>query len=378
MRQLIFLVLISVTLAACGGGNSGSGRSPVAMTDGEYKVGSPYRVAGQRFVPREDWNYNETGIASWYGPNFHGRPTANGERFDQNLFTAAHTTLQLPVHARVTNLENGRSVIVRINDRGPFVSDRIIDLSRAAAEELDMIRAGTARVRVEVIGRAPLDVSSADAREVMSGEANARRYASNARREDRNVSRRSRRQEREAEENRSFAEVIPQTPVAIERPVMAASSAATYTATNTAPATVASAYPDTPVALEPPTSAPNAAPANRAMTQPHAAIPERNYAAADPQYAVRPPSTPVAIAAPAPGSIYVQTGAYLVEANALEVAEALDAGAMGQVASVDPAWINDRLFYRVRLGPFASPEEASAALRQVASRGHASARIVVE
>ncbi len=363
MRRLaipILLTILSVTLAACGGGNSGPSRSAGATTDGEYKVGQPYRVAGQRFVPREDWNYNETGIASWYGPNFHGRPTANGERFDMNLFTAAHTTLQIPVHARVTNLENGRSVIVRINDRGPFVSDRIIDMSRAAAEELDMIRNGTARVRVEVIGRAPLDVSSAQAREVMSGDANPRRYASNARssaRDDqRNESRRSRRAQREQEENRSIADAIPVTPVAIERPVVA----------------VATSVPDTPVALE----APWPEPSNNSPGYDTSAYPATPEALPAPQPIAAQPIA--ATGAMTSGSIYVQTGAYLLEANALEVAEALEAGRMGQVASVDPAWINGRLFYRVRLGPFADANDASTMLRQVASDGHSAARIVVE
>ncbi len=116
-----------------------------------YKVGTPYRALGQRYVPREQFRYRETGVASWYGPNFHGLKTANGEIFDQNALTAAHPTLQMPSLVRVTHLGNGRSVIVRINDRGPFKRNRIIDLSRAAAEQIDMIGSGTAKVRVELL-----------------------------------------------------------------------------------------------------------------------------------------------------------------------------------------------------------------------------------
>lgn len=134
--------------------SSAQTRSLIARSSDHQKVGNPYVVAGLRYVPRRDDDYDEVGIGSWYGPNFHGRPTANGEVFDQHQMTAAHTTLPIPSIAEVTNLENGRSVIVRINDRGPFVDDRIIDLSRAAAEELDYRSRGLARVRVRYLGPA--------------------------------------------------------------------------------------------------------------------------------------------------------------------------------------------------------------------------------
>jgi len=137
-------------------------RSLIARSDDHQKVGNPYVVGGRTYVPRRDDNYDEVGIGSWYGPTFHGRPTANGEIFDQNEMTAAHTTLPIPSIAEVTNLENGRTVIVRINDRGPFVDDRIIDLSRAAAEALDYRSRGLARVRVRYLGPArPADEAPA-------------------------------------------------------------------------------------------------------------------------------------------------------------------------------------------------------------------------
>jgi rare lipoprotein A len=126
----------------------------IASSSSHQKVGDAYVVAGQRFVPRRDDNYDETGIASWYGPTFHGRPTANGEIFDQNLLTAAHTTLPIPSIIEVTNLDNGRSVILRLNDRGPFVDDRMIDLSREAATQLGYRQRGLANVRVRYLGPA--------------------------------------------------------------------------------------------------------------------------------------------------------------------------------------------------------------------------------
>jgi rare lipoprotein A len=116
-----------------------------------YKIGRPYQIGGVWYYPSEDYSYDETGIASWYGPDFHGKYTANGEVFDQNEVTAAHRTLPMPCFVRVTNLENGRSVVVRVNDRGPFAHNRIIDLSRRAAQLLGMEQQGTAQVRVEIM-----------------------------------------------------------------------------------------------------------------------------------------------------------------------------------------------------------------------------------
>ena len=135
----------------------------VAMGDavpkggGSYKVGKPYQIAGRWFHPKEDPAYDTTGNASWYGDDFHGRKTANGEVYDMHALTAAHPTLPMPTYARVTNLENGRSVVVRINDRGPFSHNRVIDLSKRTADLLDFRTQGTAEVRVQYVGPAPLD-----------------------------------------------------------------------------------------------------------------------------------------------------------------------------------------------------------------------------
>jgi rare lipoprotein A (peptidoglycan hydrolase) len=121
--------------------------------------GKPYTVHGRTFVPTDNPSYRAEGIASWYGPDFHGRRTANGERYDMRGISAAHRTMPLPSYARVTNLDNGRSIIVRVNNRGPFVHKRVIDLSIGTAKALDFYSKGTAHVRVEYVGRAPSEGS---------------------------------------------------------------------------------------------------------------------------------------------------------------------------------------------------------------------------
>lgn len=124
---------------------------------GIYKIGQPYQVDNVWYYPREQPDYDETGIASWYGPDFYGKSTANGETYDGNQLTAAHKTLPMPVNVRVTNLDNGKSLVVRVNDRGPYARGRIIDLSRKAAQLLDVVQSGTARVRVTYLGRADIN-----------------------------------------------------------------------------------------------------------------------------------------------------------------------------------------------------------------------------
>jgi len=124
---------------------------------GRDQLGKPYQVRGKWYYPKEDRNYAKVGLASWYGDAFHGRLTANGEVYDMTHLTAAHPTMPLPSYARVTNLETGSSVIVRVNDRGPYHEGRIIDVSERAAQMLDYDKVGTAKVKVEYVGRAPLD-----------------------------------------------------------------------------------------------------------------------------------------------------------------------------------------------------------------------------
>src|SRR5690349_23846788 len=147
--MLLLMAFLASSLAACG--SRGGGGSGVAQR-GSYKIGAPYKIDGVTYTPTEEFQHVETGIASWYGPGFHGKSTANGETYDQSDHTAAHRTLQMPSVVRVTNLDNGRSTIVRVNDRGPYARGRVIDVSRAAAEELYMTHSGTAHVRIEQLG----------------------------------------------------------------------------------------------------------------------------------------------------------------------------------------------------------------------------------
>jgi len=167
VRLAVSLILISglaAALTACGSGNGEKlGErvvpfgQPVPKGGGVYRIGSAYQVDGVWYQPKEDPAYDRVGTASWYGELFHGRRTANGEIYDMDRLSAAHPTLPLPVYARVTNLQNGRSIIVRINDRGPYANDRIIDLSRHSAELLGYRDKGTAQVRVQFLARAPLN-----------------------------------------------------------------------------------------------------------------------------------------------------------------------------------------------------------------------------
>ncbi len=153
------LALLSLSACSGGGGTSDTTRVPAeapGFVKGKavhptVKIGKTYRVLGQRYTPEYDPDYVEEGMASWYGPNFHGRPTANGEEFNQWALTAAHRTLPMPSMVKVTHMETGKSIKVRVNDRGPFAHNRIIDLSRASAEALGMIGQGVAKVRVEYL-----------------------------------------------------------------------------------------------------------------------------------------------------------------------------------------------------------------------------------
>jgi peptidoglycan lytic transglycosylase len=199
---LPLLAMLAVALSACSSGGlakrsaydpgKGVSASPrvawggsVPKGGGTYKIGAPYQISGRWYIPQEDPVYDRTGVASWYGDDFHGRKTANGEIYDMGALTVAHPTLPLPSYAHVTNMQTGRTVLVRINDRGPYAKGRIIDLSRHAAGLLGFAGQGLAHVRVRYAGRAPLDGS--DHREqafVASqpwyGPARGRRYAEQA------------------------------------------------------------------------------------------------------------------------------------------------------------------------------------------------------
>ena len=282
----------------------------VASIRAKQKVGKPYKIDGIWYYPKEDPGYVETGIASWYGEPFHGRKTANGETYNMNLMTAAHKTLPMPTEVRVTNLENGRSVVVTVNDRGPFVHGRIIDLSRRAAQLLGVIQKGTARVRVE----------SLDA----GGDDNIRYLAK--------------------------ANTDPE-----ERKVAAAAPQANVNSTSLAPPTQAK------VASQPLTS-----PKTDTITPKDTRIGEANRPLND--EAVK--TVPVA-----PTEMYIQAGAFIDFDNANRLSARLSP--MGP-AKVYQVLINGQDFYRVRLGPLQSVEEADTMLANLINNGHTEARIVIE
>jgi rare lipoprotein A len=150
--RMALVALAAASLGAC----ASIRPEPPADTAGASRVGPPYQVGGVWYVPREQRDYDEVGTASWYGDAFQGRATADGEIFDMHAVSGAHTTLPLPCLVEVTNLANGRRLTVRVNDRGPFAGDRIIDLSHEAARQLGFERQGLARVRVRYVGPAPL------------------------------------------------------------------------------------------------------------------------------------------------------------------------------------------------------------------------------
>lgn len=158
--RIALIAIAGASLAACAtpqyAVRGPTGAAPTTAGPKGYKTGQPYQVAGIWYVPKDEPDYDKEGIASWYGEAFHLKATADGEVFDMNQLSAAHTTLPLPSIVEVTNLDNGRKLRVRVNDRGPFVDNRIIDLSRAAAAELGYDRKGLAHVRVKYIGPAPL------------------------------------------------------------------------------------------------------------------------------------------------------------------------------------------------------------------------------
>lgn len=161
---LLLNSLLAVVLALAVSGCARTQPAPPtgsAASGGYYKVGKPYQIKGIWYSPAEDYSYDETGIGSWYGPGFHQERTANGERFDQEDMTAAHKTLPMPCLVRVTNLESGRSIVVRINDRGPFKPGRIIDMSRRGAELLGFQGKGIAKVRVQILAEESRAIAAA-------------------------------------------------------------------------------------------------------------------------------------------------------------------------------------------------------------------------
>ncbi|MCP5373558.1 MAG: septal ring lytic transglycosylase RlpA family protein [Hyphomicrobiales bacterium] len=284
---------------------------------GRYKVGNAYQINGTWYYPAEDYDYAETGIASWYGPNFHNGRTANGEVFDMNRVSAAHRTLPLPSIVRVTNLGNGRSLIVRVNDRGPFAHGRIIDLSRRAAQLLGFQQQGTARVRVEIM---------AEESRVLAARLRGGTSVASA-----------------------------DTPITVDKlPKAAVDSEALPPPPG---AQVARAVPPPE-----PLPAPPSAPARPLAVDP-AVDPGGN------------PAPVVTSGVAVPTQLYVQAGAFTQYVNANRVRARL--AALGRVG-ISQVLIDGRDFFRVRLGPLASVEEADMHLEKVLNSGYPDAKIIVE
>jgi rare lipoprotein A len=314
--------------------------------EGDIKVGSPYRVDGVTYTPMvSSLGYSERGIASWYGDDFHGKASANGECYNMYAYTAAHKTLPLPTIVRVTNLENNKSIVVKVNDRGPFVRGRIIDLSYAAAQSLDIVRTGTAPVLVEAIG----------------GPSN---YVGGAKG---NVGRML------AQGNTPVAPV-PVTP----GPSLAATAQPDVTEEtlpddSTKPAAVQPEHIVSAEQAASPLGSPMAPVPAREAAKMDAALPQPVAAQSLPP----PPAQPAAAVVPLVNtSVYVQVGAFGNPDNAARELTALKAAE--PTAFTSSIAVNGATLTRVRAGPYNSVAEAEAALDKLVSAGFNGARIAVE
>jgi rare lipoprotein A len=339
------MALLALTLVgACGSSKHAPGTSS-ASSRGAYKIGKPYSIDGITYVPMEEFRHVETGVASWYGPGFHGKNTANGETYDQHDRTAAHRTLQMPSVLRVTNLENGRSTVVRVNDRGPFARSRIIDVSKVAAEELGMTRNGTARVRID-----QLEAESQAVKQIaISGGG--------------------------PDEQRAAIENY----AAGRRGSPAPAATAQAAAPSPPPAPPPPAPPPPPIAPAPvptpsvtvypvsPTAAPATPPGWGGRVGAGSAPSIASIAGA----ATAPPPA----SGPSGGGFYVQTGAFSTAANAEKQ--------RGQITSYGTAEISQassagREVYRVRLGPYTTQEAAGIVADRLKRSGYGDARVVAD
>ena len=328
LGQRAVLVGVCVALAGCAGGSPRPAvRAPVIVPEaatapegsGVYKVGTPYQVEGIWYYPAEDYGYAQEGIASWYGADFHGKRTANGELYDMNDVSAAHPTLPLPSEVNVTNLDNGRQLKVRINDRGPFKSNRIIDLSRRAAQLLGFDMAGTAHVRVEI-----------DAEESMRLKSVALRA------------------------NPGEMPKIAAAPV--ERGVRSRRPADRRPASAPSLLPAAKSPPPKPVA--------RSARRSRSRRKTLAGAPNGHQWRGHHSGASRRPRQ---------GPIYVQAGAFADIGNAHRLEQQLKEFGNSFVL---PVTVNNRQLFRVRLGPLADNDVAQAVLGRVRGYGYDDAQIV--
>lgn len=312
--RLVGMTVVAASLAACGSGPSG--KAPTTAQRGTYKVGAPYKIDGVTYTPKEDFQHAETGVASWYGPGFHGKATANGERYDQNDRTAAHRTLQMPSIVRVTNLSNGLSTVVRINDRGPFASNRVIDLSRTAAQELDVIRNGTARVRIEQLQAESLAVKEV----AINGGGPAEQLEAVA----------------QVASGKRPTSAPPQQVMAMAQPATAP------------PAQVQAGWP---------------------------ANPRSPAVAGAPAGNGGPTVASLAAAPPSPGGFFVQTGSFSTAENAERQRNAIRSYGSSEISQ---ASAGGREIFRVRLGPYSTSDAAGIVADRLKRSGYGDARVVAD
>lgn len=344
---------------------------------GTYKVGNPYTVSGVRYHPREDFRLVETGIASWYGPSFHGKRTANGEIYNQHDLTAAHRTLQMPSIVRVTNLENGRSVVVRINDRGPFKRGRVIDVSKRAAELLGFIGTGTARVRVEVLEKESRQIAEAAKRGMDTSRMNMQQIAA-ASAPAASVTPVSTRVAAAPVSSsrgdnyatlRNDAEFLPeslQTPtITVEE--LTAPGARSARGVTAAPA------PQPQKASPAPKNATDETFMNNLKMEESKTAGTAPLASGQLKNGHFMPDPVVTQEAVRPTGIFVQAGSFSVQDNAERLGKKLES--LGPV-QVTPVAVSGKQFWRVRVGPIATVDEADRVLDAVIRAGADGARMM--
>lgn len=335
----LVILLAAASLAACNG-NKPVSTAPTTSTEtpnvqpvtgGVYKVGNPYQIAGVTYYPTEDYKYDETGIASWYGPGFHAKMTGNGENFDQNELTAAHRTLPMPSFVRVTNLDNGRSVVLRVNDRGPYAHSRIIDISRRGAQLLGFETAGTARVRVQILAQESQQLADAMRSQGRTSSDQASKGTGVL------IARAA------LQPNEPAPKAAPRTEISAQR--------------LDAPSSVKSTSPSGP--SQPPSSAPASTLSNTG-TVPLPADPTGQAGQ------VAPKST----------RLFIQVAALSNPDNAKALSQRLRS--FGPTIIV-PTQVGNQMLHRVRIGPLASVEEGDKTLENVIQNGgFPDARLIVD
>ena len=347
--NLALMVGLGFVLSACASSGPQFGehqRAGYHRGQPSYKVGSAYQINGKWYYPKVDYGYDETGLASWYGEAFDGKATANGEVFNLNDLSAAHKILPLPSVVEVSNLRNGRSLRLRVNDRGPYVDVRIIDVSRRAAQLLGFEMAGTTPVRVRILKDESIEVAQA----AMRGQTGRVQFAAAAR---------SLPAEAAAAPRPPSLPPVIRSVTAAPPPDIAPPPRAEFLTREQPPVAVAAASPPQPAA-EPRRRWPSL------IAQAHA---EPLHPGSSGR------AVPAAVAVSTSGRIFVQAGAFAVPENAQRVRARI--AALGSVQVV-PAEVNGSALYRVRLGPVTNGAEADRLLSKVVGSGYPTARIVSE